>query len=371
MMYPQLSQYRRAVQDAITTDDDKRTVAQLYAYLRLFELFSPHIRGLINVRSTGLVALDWIISNEDGTVDERTQTARILLGKAIDTILRHAYRVDLYGVLGFAIMWQKTAIGWKPQLSLLPAGRLEVMSDGTIAMLPSRLRVQTDDYTKIASADAAATNGGMMISIGYLEIMRDDILREWANYNRKLKGLIHGIDRGASEQERMAAEQALQQAILHNYMITSDLIDIKLDQLASSQGAQSFSGFLDYVNRMISIAICGQANVSDLPQRSGSRAALVVQRSITRDIIMTDSVYAADMIGQLIAHYSRLNFGGDRGLTFAFDYSFDDDDETASVVIRNALQSGIPLRRDEVYRRLGYTQPQEGDDVITALTPTF
>lgn len=371
MMYPSLSQYRRAVQDAITTDDTQRNVSQLYAYLHLFELLSPHIRGLINVRSTGLVALDWIISYDDGSVDDRTQAARLLLSKAIDTILRHAYRIDLYGVVGFSVAWTKSDLGWKPHLSLMPAGRLEVLSNGTIAILPSRVRVQGDDYTKILCADAAATNGGMMISIGYLEIMRDDILREWANYNRKLKGLIHGVDRGASEQERLAAEQALQQAILHNYLITSDLIDIKLDQLASSQGAQSFSGFLDYVNRMISIAICGQANVSDLPQRSGSRAALVVQRGITRDIIMTDSVYAADLVNQLIAHYSRLNYGGDVGLTFAFDYAFDDDAETASVVIRNALQSGIPLRRDEVYRRLGYTQPQDGDDVITAITPAF
>lgn len=364
MRYPTLQQYRRAIERALDVDNSRRNAAELFGYLRHFEILSPHIRGLINVRASGLVALDWSIVTRDGVIDERSRQLSRLLQSSIDTLLRYAHRVDLYGVVGFRVVWTTTPDGWQPTIIALRPGAVEIAADGEIIDATTRRRIDPLDPTMLTCADTAGINGGTMISIGYLEIIRNDMILEWANYNRKLKGLIHGIDRGASEQERAAAEAALEQAIRHNYLLTSDLIEIKLEQLASSQGASSYGELLNYLVRMIAIAICGQANLSDLPASSGSRAALQVQRSVTGDIIINDSVYARTLINQLIGHVERYNYGTAGNYHIELDYnSLETDPETASIVIRNALQSGIPLRRDEVYRKIGFTVPFD-DNVI-------
>ena len=41
-----------------------------------------------------------------------------------------------------------------------------------------------------------------------------------------------------------------------------------------------------------------------------------------------------------------------------------DDPRESAQVIATALASGIPLRKDEVYRQLGFTVPIDGDEVI-------
>lgn len=364
MKYPTLQQYQTAIKYADNDDPANRDSSLLMNYLTYFANFNPRIKGHIKTREAAISSWSWMITAPDGThLDVSMQ-----LAQSISLIGRGVVAASLFGYWLAKIDWQFDPISnsWLPKIAPINLKFVEQIDESTFLhkQQNSRTVIPPDDMNYIRISDGTVV-GGVMRSIGELEILRRDAIFEWGNYLRKLKGLIQGIDKGADDEERQVAANALRTAIENNYLLTSDMIDFKFHNIASTAGS-SFKDFLEFINSAVSVAILGQANTTELPSKSGSRAALSVQKLITDDIMYSDIVTFEKVVNtQLLAFSNIVNYGTNHP-AYRFKVILDEseDYEKNAIIIREAVSSGIPLKKIEVYEKLGLTPPQDGDDIL-------
>lgn len=138
------------------------------------------------------------------------------------------------------------------------------------------------------------------------------------------------------------------------------------------EGHQLLKNLIDYLDAAQTMAVLG----STMPTQAttgGSFAMASVQADSTEALVMADRIRLGEELTDcLIGLMWRLNRQqlADAGLAAArmprltiVNKTVEDPRESAQV-IATALASGIPLRKDEVYRQLGFSVPVEGDDVI-------
>jgi len=367
MKYPELTKYNSLLQ-MVDSDDDRKDTSEFFKHLRNFTIMNPRIRGHINMRQTAITSWGWQIESLN---NQDTTEISARLYQSIDLILRAICDFALFGKLLINLNWQ-----YDPQLSLwtpiakkIPPENYEILNDGSFALRNGKnlIIIPNDSMDYIGLIDDEGKIGGIMRAVGTMEIIRNQMTLEWANYNLKLKGIIQGIDKGTDEQERATAEQALQTAIQHNYLLTSDLIDFNFHQITANGAGQSFKDLLEYLNNSIAIAILGQANTVELPKATGSRAALQVMATISADIMWADIELATRTINDKLLKFDYFkNTGQTNTVPYKFEISSvePEDAESNIIVIREALAAGIPLSRDEIYQKIGFNPPREGGDII-------
>ena len=221
------------------------------------------------------------------------------------------------------------------------------------------------DTTRLLDYSATSNvNGGIMRNILITEILRLDATKEQANFIKKLKGILQIINKGGDDDATIAA-QAAQTAIQENYLVTSDLIEFKLNSIASSHGP--FKDVIEALNADISIAFLGQANTTELPNNGGSRAALQVMKLVSADIHYNDIVHFEDFINnQLLKYDYQLNFGMDKEVPYKFQINLieETDRESAAIAVTEMLKTGLTFKKSEIYGLLQMSIPEPTDDVI-------
>ncbi len=370
MRYPTLSEFQTALKLADLEDYNSRDSSLLMRYLEYFANNNPRIKGHIKTREAAISSWGWEIIDYDGI---RLNDIENRVAAAIRTIIAGTVSAALFGGWMARIEWVYSDAynAWFARIIPLPLKSFDTLPNGAFLLKSgdNRFRIEIDDSNFIRINDGSSMMGGIMRSLGELEILRRDAIFEWGNYLRKLKGLIQGIDKGADDEEKNIAKAALRMAVENNYMFTSDLIDFKFHNLAASAGT-SFKDFIDHINSAISIAILGQANTSELPAKSGSRAALSIQKLLTDDIMFSDIETLERTINEqlLIFDYAKHFGGGLPNYRFRVKLEEIEDYETNAVVIREALSAGVPLKKSEVYSKLGFSQPSDLDDVFHNLS---
>ena len=173
------------------------------------------------------------------------------------------------------------------------------------------------------------------------------------------------VNKGGGQEEQSQAELAAQNAIQHNYVVTSDFIEFKLNQIAQQAGS-NFKDFIDLLNRDIAIAILGQANVPDLPSGSGSRAALQIQKMISADIMHADMVRIEKLVNRLLWLDYKLNFdpnASEAPYKFQFILAQEQDIEKNAAALET-LSQFLPMKKQEAYAMVGLTPPDPDDELL-------
>jgi phage gp29-like protein len=255
-----------------------------------------------------------------------------------------------------------------PHLLEKAGGQVLLVEEDGSGGIAARRKLTPDEGWLVAT-DGRKRAGGALRRVLIYEVLRRDMLLEWANFSRKLKGIIQGIYReGALDEERSAAERALREAVRHNYLLTSEAITFNFHRLVQESAGLNFERLLDKLDADIAIAILGQANTSELPDRGGSRAALQVLDMIRSDIHYSDMIRAERLMQQVVDMDYRRNVSrqGEVPWRFAWDWSEVEEDarEREARVIGEVLDAGVPLLADEVYSRLGFTRPEGVPDII-------
>jgi hypothetical protein len=226
-----------------------------------------------------------------------------------------------------------------------------------------------NDPFYLSEHDGDPARGGVMRSVGISEIIRYDMLLEWANFNKKQKGIIQGVDRGGDDQERSAAETALQTAMKNNYLLTSDLIDFKFHQITNSAAGSSFKEMIEALNNSIAIAILGQANTTELPKGGGSRAALQVQQMISADIMYSDVIATQNLINEQLLRWDFIqNFDktGTKPVPWEFKVKLAEaEDLEITATVLDIASRFLNLNPEEAYQKLNLTPPDSGPSLKT------
>lgn len=339
MEYPTIQQ----LDVATTTADapfESADPRMLIGYLKNFMNVNTRLRGHKLTRQTALSSWDWEIVPDTESDKARAEEVGIRLRTIIPIIIKQRVQTALFGASLIRIEWRQAAGKWKPYPVKIYSPS-EIVADslriGYFDARGIRQEIELPNKDFIGQTDGEESRGGLLRSIAYTEIERRDMKREWLNWLKKQKGMIQGVDQGASDEERNAAAQALKEVIKHNYMITSDAIDFKFHQIANSSAGNSFKDNLEEANASIAIAILGQANTSELPKGGGSRAALQVQQMISTDIMFSDVEAVESVINdQLIWQDSVLNYSSEPSYKFAVRLAEYQDLETISAMLEAA-----------------------------------
>jgi phage gp29-like protein len=148
----------------------------------------------------------------------------------------------------------------------------------------------------------------------------------------------------------------------------------EVDVLAGpTDGARVILDMVNYFDRAITRLLVGGTLTMGVSQDdAGSLAQSETHRKSGQDLVLrdkkkVDAAITRDLIGQ----FRRLNAAqlGDLGLGRVkpprFSSEQDNEDaQVAATVASTLLGAGVPLRRDELYKKVGYTPPAEGDDVV-------
>lgn len=132
---------------------------------------------------------------------------------------------------------------------------------------------------------------------------------------------------------------------------------------------------LEYVDRAVTVQILG-SNLPTSASEGGSFAMAEVQEGSTESLVQHDRQKLAedldrDLIGA-VYRYNRpqivaLGLGNARLPRFRLVHEPLSEPESAAATLTQLLAAGIKIRKDEAYRRIGYTQPQEGDELLDAV----
>ncbi len=377
--YPEIDDIKKALKKADNESEKDRDVRPLMAIeMRMVEA-SGRLRGHVLTRRTAITSYDWDIAPDDKADIERAQEVRARLKKTINRILNRHTQTPLFGALAIKLEPVDVEGKWSLRpVRIYRPDEIERTGDDLddVAILVSEGAAVKREYpdnpqTWITETDEDTfVQGGILRSLIYNEKLRLDNVQEWANANRKIKGLlISKLKEFASDADKSVAKQTLSNVNTYGFGITSDAADYEFLQIITSAGSQWFSDFIKLLSDEESIAILGQANTTQLPNNGGSRAALQVLQLIRADIHYADIVRIEQtLMPQLLLADHQLNHDPAALVApwrFALRLAEDRDAEKEIRTIAEALQSGVSLKRQEVYERINYSMPADGDDILT------
>lgn len=369
-LYPSINETLTALRQADEEDPRIRDVRPLMAILTRMSIASPRLAGHVLTRRTAISSFKWILSGEESRIEEITKRLRPSINKVLDYFIN----CPLFGAFCIELTWssdlQKKEV--VPSIAkVFKPIELEKNDDAVYILTEKgsgfdRKDVRTLEPNKyIFANDSSYWNGGVLRSIIFHELLRNDTLKEWSNFNKKLKGIIQGK---ADNNEKSDAAAALEGLASDNYAVTSKDVEFIFNELTSSKAVDSFEKFNKVIEDVEAIAILGQANTAELPSSGGSRAALQILNLIRNDILYSDLQKVKEIINsQLLTYDYRLNSDPNASSSeFEFDFVFDENEdiEINSRAIETAIRNNIPIVKTEAYSKLGLTVPKDDDELL-------
>lgn len=368
-VYPILEDFFNAAEKADATDPRYRNVKLLFQYLKKIMKINSRILGHFSTRTSALTSFDWNINDNSNQHFEKLDEVKTRCKPVINFLISQHANAALFG----SNLYILDLLNKENQTQIIVKQKVDqeqydydypfvhyYNNDGAYQ---SSTDLQKEKYTLLDYVPAYA-RGGILRTIMPLEIIRFDMILENSNWLRKLKGILQIINKGASDDDKRNAENAAATAIQHNYLITGEEIEFKLNEIAGTGGV-SFKQFIDFINAEIAIAILGQANTSELPHSGGSRAAVQVQQSISKDIYFSDMLRVENLINAYLEIDFEANYGvGKMPYKFGFNYAEEQDIEKNANALSILKSSNIPLIKAEAYKLLGMTVPEPGDELL-------
>jgi hypothetical protein len=368
-VYPELTDFYKYCRQA-DLDEQYRDIRPMMAVLQRVLDTNLRLDGLIQIRSTALSSFDWDIfglANPDDNI-----TVKKRLTEVVNNILDNHALTPLFGSTLYELGSRLTESGMQLIVNkVLDATEYDYQFP-FIYIYKSDSSIEKDKIDLLTSTDYALDyirkrhpKGNILRKIAAVEIMRHMTRREWASYLKKLKGILQVVNKGSSDQDQQYAVQAAQTAAQNNYVVTSDLMEFRLNSLTNSDRF-SFKDFIESVDNEIAIAILGQANTTELPTGGGSRAALQILKMVSADIFYADMNRVEQFINTTIIPLDKkLNYGqSGPDYYFKLKISEEEDIEKNASAIKMIKDAGIPLIKEELYQRIGFTAPTAGDETI-------
>ena len=117
------------------------------------------------------------------------------------------------------------------------------------------------------------------------------------------------------------------------------------------------------MNREMSKAITSQTAASELTDGSGSRAASQTHKDRTDQNAKADRELVEDTMNQLFEFMTIVNFG-ENVPSPMFTYVDKKQINKEDVEVIKEAASLVPVRKEDIYKRLNIAEPADGDDVV-------
>ncbi len=373
-------------------DAKSRDTRPLMSILMAMKRADPRLRGHIVTRQTAMSSFGWVIKPSNPNPEQReideAERAKTRCTRIIQEVINHRLQASLYDAMVIQTeisrdpnngAIQKPIRRFRPnEIEKSNDYEVSIYADGEQKRLeltlPVEMGMPTEDRASyIIAVGDDDERGGLLRSILWHEVYLLGNRKEWANFNKKLKGLLQGTYREwATPAEKEQATKAMKTATKEQYILTSEAIQFKLNQIAQAGAGTSFKEFIDDIKIDVAISLLGQANTSEMPKNGGSRAGLQVLNLIRSDIMFDDMIRTQNCVNdQVLLNDARLNLDASaEAAPYIFQFRIPDglDAEVRARIILDAYNAGFPLNTGEAYNQLELTPPKDTPDTLVKQT---
>lgn len=391
-VFPSIEQLSGYLKKA--NDFDKRDPRQLMSFLQRLAEVDGRLMGLIHKRKMGPKSLKYDIrlplefKISDKEKARLSETKRRFRNSNIKNLIEDIVEGVLYSMSAVRLVWANTQFGTMVvRKSTYDLTDLDFSdeSDGLSLITQNAkgdlIKNELDPETHIITRFNPLRNRPNFIG----SYMRSAMLLSWLKYNSKWdwRDLLkrHGVPSifGQYPEHFMDDKPKLNQLISSLEKIKSDslavlpdTVKLLFDESLKSSNTESFEKFINAANTELDILFHGQ-NLTTEINKSGSRSAAEVHNQIDDLIIVGEDI---EMVQQIITNQYlkkdyQLNYGEPENDYFEFVVVQDEqeDFESNSRIISNLfsdpqLKEKIPIKKSELYSKIGFSQPAEDDEII-------
>lgn len=336
------------------------------------------LQGHFTVRTAAVTGFGWRIVAKDSQYAEQAAGAQERLSEIISTYLDNIVKAAYYGAFVMEIEWKvndETGLfEWRINKEFEPT-EIELDKKKVHILTPTSLGfTRTPIVNTVNASNYYITDiynlPPILHGIVIREVLLNNNQKDWAEFAKKLNGLAMAFwDESASDAEKTMAKNVIRSLSKVNYAASSRRISYDFKEFVSGQGAQTYPTIKSELEKDIAIAVLGQANTAELPKGSGL-AAMQVLNLVRGDILWMDIQRAVKVINsQIIKTDYRFNYNNTQPpYYFEFDLAEEIDREKEIRIVDTGLKAGLTFVTSEVYKRIGYTMPENTPEILKSTT---
>lgn len=386
-LLPTIEDAMKALAAADNDDPTTRDVRKLMSLEMRMVGASPRLKGHVLTRRVALSAFDWDIKAREDANPDLALKAKARLRRVIEQMNDWHTDTPLFGASAVELNWDTKDTRGTVPVVLKRYQPVEIETNGhdpramsILADIPDVLRrplAAEPEASWLLDRDDSFERGGLLRSLVFTEILANEGLQEWANWLRKLKGIILAKwEEWASDKTKLTAVEMLKGVAKNNYGATGKDITFEFQKIVDALGGTSFKDFKHEMEADRAITILGQANTSQLPDSGGSRAALQVLDLIRADIYFADLRRMQRLFNdQLLLWDARFNIdlnATEAPYIFIWNLKEEMDPLKKAQIIDLLIGphgAGLELSAEEVYKFIEFNKPISVPEVIAGNKP--
>jgi phage gp29-like protein len=389
-----ISKLRTWMMLADASDPTARDVRPLMSLLKRLPQADRYLFGLFQTRKLAILGFDYVIDfPKDSTpteaelkrLQEIQRRFRIAKARKLSEVIVNG---RLFGQSAVELAFRNVpGIGTYPvkmtpydltEIDIDEKGEAVWLSTDTQSQQVFRSRFQPTEthivtmYNPFAGIDNRFIGGLARINMIYV-LLKYWEAWNWAKNNEKYGDpLIYAqYGRGTSEEEKTNLLTGLANLGTDSYAAFSEDVQVKLLEAMRKTSADAHQAFIDQVNKEMAISVLGQQLTTDVG-KVGSFAAAKIANFVREDYLYADLLEVQEQMNGYLLQDWELNYGEAAALMPEFRFLIDEqaDYESNARIISEMKISGVPLKKSEVYEKIGFSMPDDDDEVLfTAAQP--
>ncbi|KAB2967525.1 DUF935 family protein [Zoogloea sp.] len=390
-LLPTLDQLRRYIRSANNIDKRYRDVRPLMSTLQRILQTDLNLLGLVQTRKLAVLGFDYTITMPDGVAVNSQDEQRIAEMKlrfsrgGIAALFNAIMNGRLFGMSATRLVWGNgplgTMVSKKQRYSLTDLdhdiekdGALDQLDTNTNTQLFTRRPVDPEThiivrYNPLDGIEENFVGSIMRTNLVYSWIKYFDYFN-WAKGNEKFADPMvwASYRKGAQPSEVATVVDGLEKLGTDSRAAFSDDVKLQLLESMRSGSVSAHKELVETIKTEQAISILGQSLTTDV-QDKGSFAAAKVHNFVRADIMWGDLLALQEVITEqyIVQDYLK-NYGEPANVFPVFRFNTDEiqDAESNARVFSEvkSIDPKFPFKRSEVYKKMGFTEPQEGDATI-------
>lgn len=289
------------------------------------------------------------------------------------------------GVSCSEICWELTAKRWRPARIIRRDPRFFEFSrdDGeTLLLREAGQLVPLAPFKYIVHVAKAksglAVRGGLARAVSWIWLFKNFSIKDWVAFG-EVFGQPYRIGKyepNATPEDKAALLRAVASVGSDAAAIIPTSMVVEFVEAAKSGSIDVYDRVARFFDEQLSKAVLGQTTTTEVTQGGGSRALGEVHAGVAQDIRDSDALsLMATLNRDLVRPYVDLNYGPRERYPRLFIGRADELTlkERLDYTFKFVMQ-GMKVETSEVRDRLGWSDPEEGEDVLmparTAMAPT-
>lgn len=388
-LLPTLEQIRKYIRLATEKDLKYRDVRPLNSFLQKLPQVDRYYMGLMLARKIALLGFDYDIKFPDDVTVPDSESKRLAEVKTrfIKSKMHSTFNTIMNGILfgrsAVRLKWSKsdTYNNMVEKKTNLEITELDFSFDNSdqLDLIRTNLnynfsRIPLDPdihlFVRYNPIDGICNDfiGSLaQTNMLYIWLKYTDYFN-WSSANEKFADPLRYAQwkKGTNPDEVAKVMAGLAQLGTDSYAGFSDDIQVKFLEALRTGITDMHKEFIAAVNTEMAVSVLGQTLTTDVKD-VGSFAAAKVHNYVRQDILWGDIIEFQNILTDQYVHKDwDLNYGEPKIGYPAFRFITDEtpDYESNARVISEGKAAGMKFKSDEAYKKIGYTKPETGDEVI-------